>query len=164
MTDLATEALTDEVCDTAIGGGFSDLEMEAWAGFLRAHASLVRELDDELTRTHDLPLSSYDVLVQLASAPEGAMRMSQLADAVLLSRSGLSRLVARLVDQGLVERRECESDGRGALATLTDVGRKRLDDARETHRAGVRERFLSRLSESQQRQLAAAWRRIADTS
>src|SRR3954470_1924795 len=162
MTDMATETLTDEVCDTAIGVGFSDLEMDAWAGFLRTHASLVRELDDELTRAHDLPLSSYDVLVQLATTPDGQMRMSQLADAVLLSRSGLSRLVARLVDQGLVERRECASDGRGAWATLTDEGRSRLDAARETHRAGVRERFLSRLSESQQRQLGAAWRRILD--
>jgi DNA-binding MarR family transcriptional regulator len=160
VSDVIAQPTADEVCDTAIGAGFSDLEMEAWAGFLRAHASLVRELDDELTREHDLPLSSYDVLVQLASAPDGMMRMSQLADAVLLSRSGLSRLVARLVDQGLVERRECASDGRGAWATLTDEGGRRLDEARSTHRAGVRERFLSRLSESQQRQLGAAWRRI----
>src|SRR3954452_19804932 len=137
MSDVLAGATTDEVCETAIGGGFSELEMEAWAGFLRAHASLVRELDDELTREHDLPLSSYDVLVQLPSAPDGMMRMSQLPDAVLLSRSGLSRLVARLVDQGLVERRECASDGRGAWATLTDEGRARLEAARATHRAGV---------------------------
>src|SRR3954454_6043771 len=164
MTDMATETLSDEVCDTAIGVGFSDLEMDAWAGFLRTHATLVRELDDELPHTPDLPLSSYDVLVQLASAPGGEMRMSQLADAVLLSRSGLSRLVARLVDQGLVERRECASDGRGAFATLTEEGRRRLEEARETHRGGVRERFLSRLSDAHQRQLAAAWRRIADSA
>jgi DNA-binding MarR family transcriptional regulator len=160
VTDFATETLSDEACDTAIGGGFSDLEMDAWAGFLRTHAMLVRELDEELQRAHDLPLSSYDVLVQLSSASEDGMRMSQLADAVLLSRSGLSRLVARLVDQGLVERRECASDGRGALACLTSVGRERLEEARETHRAGVRERFLSRLSDAHQRQLASAWRRI----
>ena len=161
MTQRA-QTLADEICDTAIGAGFSEMEMDAWAGFLRAHATLVRELDDELTREHDLPLSSYDVLVQLASAPDGAMRMSQLADAVLLSRSGLSRLVARLVDQGLVERRECASDGRGAMATLSDRGRKRLEDARETHRSGVRERFLSRLSDAQQRQLGSVWRRILE--
>jgi DNA-binding MarR family transcriptional regulator len=160
MSDVATEALTDEACETAIGGSFSDLEMEAWAGFLRAHATLVRELDEELAREHGLPLSHYDVLVQLAVTPEGRMRMSQLADAVLLSRSGLSRLVGRLVDQGLVERQECESDGRGALATLTDAGRERLAEARETHRAGVRERFLSRLTDAQQRQLGGAWARI----
>jgi DNA-binding MarR family transcriptional regulator len=146
----------------AAGSELTPEEMSAWAGFLRAHVTLVRELDEELTRTHNLPLSSYDVLVQLAGAPDGEMRMSQLADAVLLSRSGLSRLVARLVDQGLVERNECASDGRGALATLTPAGRSRLDDARATHRAGVRERFLGRLSESQQRQLGAAWQRILE--
>jgi DNA-binding MarR family transcriptional regulator len=160
VSELITTTVSDEACDSAIGGGFTDLEMDAWAGFLRAHATLVRELDEELTREHDLPLSSYDVLVQLSVAPDGEMRMSQLADAVLLSRSGLSRLVARLVDQGLVERRECASDGRGALACLTGLGRSKLDEARETHRSGVRERFLSRLTESQQRQLAAAWNRI----
>ena len=167
MSDVIAETRAegfDEACETAIGGGFSDLEMDAWAGFLRTHATLVRELDDELTREHDLPLSSYDVLVQLSSAPDGEMRMSQLADAVLLSRSGLSRLVARLVDQGLVERRECTSDGRGANACLTDFGRARLEGARETHRTGVRERFLSRLSDAQQRQLAAAWKRIRDAA
>jgi DNA-binding MarR family transcriptional regulator len=160
VSDVISERVSEDACETALGDGFSELEMDAWGGFLRAHAMLVRELDDELQREHDLPLSSYDVLVQLASAPDREMRMSQLADAVLLSRSGLSRLVARLVDQGLVERRECASDGRGAFASLTDAGQKRLDDARETHRAGVRERFLSRLSESHQRQLGAAWRRI----
>jgi DNA-binding MarR family transcriptional regulator len=151
---------TTDACETAIGGTFSELEMGAWAGFLRAHASLIRELDDELTRAHGLPLSSYDVLVQLANAEDDRMRLSQLADAVLLSRSGLSRLVARLVDQGLVDRIECTSDARGAFAALTEAGRAKLDEARETHRAGVRERFLDRLSEPQQRQLATAWQKI----
>jgi DNA-binding MarR family transcriptional regulator len=144
------------------GQAFDELEMASWAGFLRTHATLVRELDEELTRAHGLPLSSYDVLVQLAGAPDGRMRLSQLADAVLLSRSGLSRLVTRLVDQGLVERIECASDARGAFAALTAEGARRLDEARSTHRAGVRERFLGRLSESQQRQLASAWQRVLE--
>ena len=147
---------------TASGAPLGELEMASWAGFLRTHATLVRELDDELTRAHGLPLSSYDVLVQLESADGGRLRLSQLADAVLLSRSGLSRLVARLVDQGLLERIECTDDARGAFATLTDLGRARLAEARETHRAGVRERFLDRLTEAQQRQLAGAWRKILD--
>jgi DNA-binding MarR family transcriptional regulator len=131
--------------------------MAAWGGFLRTHATLVRELDDELTRAHGLPLSSYDVLVQLEGAEDGRLRLSQLADAVLLSRSGLSRLVARLVEQGLVERMECSDDARGAFAAITDRGRERLEEARVTHRAGIRQRFLGRLSEQQQRQLAEAW-------
>ena len=143
------------------GSALSELEMAAWGGFLRTHATLVRELDDEITRAHGLPLSSYDVLVQLDSAEDGRLRLSQLADAVLLSRSGLSRLVTRLVEQGLVERTECTDDARGAFAAITDHGRERLNEARATHRAGIRARFLDRLTEEQQRQLADVWEALA---
>src|SRR3954463_3577638 len=138
---------------------FTDLELDAWRGFLRSYATIVRELDEELTERHGLPLSSYDVLVQLEGAPEGRLRMSHLADAVLLSRSGLTRLVTRLADQGLLERVECKNDARGAFAAITEQGRERLAEARATHRTGVRERFLDRLGEREQRQLARAWRR-----
>jgi DNA-binding MarR family transcriptional regulator len=141
---------------------FSDLELDAWRGFLRTHATLVRELDEELTERHGLPLSSYDVLIQLDETPEGRLRMSQLADAVLLSRSGLTRLVTRLERQGLLERADCPNDARGAFAAITDKGRERLAEARTTHRAGVRERFLDRLGEREQRQLAKAWSRVLD--
>src|SRR3954453_13286992 len=141
---------------------FSELELDAWRGFLRTHATLVRELDEELTERHGLPLSSYDVLVQLDEAPDGMLRMSHLADAVLLSRSGLSRLVSRLESQGLIERRECENDARGAFAAITDRGRERLDEARATHRTGVRQRFLDKLGGREQRQLARAWTRLLD--
>src|SRR3954449_8410113 len=112
---------------------FSELELDAWRGFLRTHSMLVRELDEELTERHGLPLSSYDVLVQLDESPEGRLRMSNLADAVLLSRSGLSRLVTRLEKQGLLERLECENDARGALAALTGAGRATLAAARAPH-------------------------------
>jgi DNA-binding MarR family transcriptional regulator len=149
---------TEPACAT----GLNDLEASAWTGFLRAHVTLVRELDEELTARHGLPLSSYDVLVQLEGAPDGRLRMSHLADAVLLSRSGLTRLVARLVDQGLIERVECAGDARGAFAAITPLGRERLDEARETHRAGVRERFLAKLGEQDLRQLARAWSRLLD--
>ena len=141
---------------------FNELELDAWRGFLRTHATLVRELDEELTEQHGLPLCSYDVLVQLEEAPEGRLRMSHLADAVLLSRSGLSRLVTRLADQGLLERVECENDARGQFAVITEEGRSRLAEARVTHRAGVRERFLDRLGEREQRQLVKAWGRLLD--
>jgi DNA-binding MarR family transcriptional regulator len=160
VTNVIETPPAADPCETALGAGFDELEMAAWGGFLRTHARLVRELDEELQRAHALPLSSYDVLIQLAKTPDRQMRLSQLADAVLLSRSGLSRLVARLVDQGLVDRIECESDARGAFAALTDAGAARLDAARETHRSGVRRRFLGRLSEAQQRQLAAAWGKL----
>src|SRR3954453_16138605 len=82
---------------------FSELELDAWRGFLRTYTTLVRDLDDELTERAGLPVSSYDVLVQLDEAPDGMGRRAPLADAVLLSRSGLSRLVTRLVNQGLIE-------------------------------------------------------------
>jgi DNA-binding MarR family transcriptional regulator len=141
---------------------FNDVELDAWRGFLRTYATIVRELDDELNERHGLPVSSYDVLVQLDEAPGGMLRMSHLADAVLLSRSGLSRLVTRLESQGLIERAECKNDARGAFAVITDAGRAKLDEARVTHRAGVRERFLDRLSERDQRQLAKVWSRLLD--
>jgi len=139
---------------------FTELELDAWRGFLRTHSTLLRELDDELTRQHGLPVSSYDVLVQLDEAPEGRLRMSALADAVLLSRSGLSRLVTRLESQDLIERLECANDARGSYAAITDAGRDRLNEARVTHRAGVRARFLDHLSERELRQLAKAWSRL----
>jgi DNA-binding MarR family transcriptional regulator len=141
---------------------FSGPELDAWRGFLRTYTTIVRELDDELNERHGLPVSSYDVLVQLDEAPDGKLRMSHLADAVLLSRSGLSRLVTRLSNQGLIERQECENDARGAFAVITDEGRERLNEARATHRAGVRERFLDRLTERDQRQLAKVWGRLLD--
>jgi len=139
-------------------------ELAAWRGFLQTHARLVRELDDELRAEHGMPLTSYDVLVQLEAAPERAMRMSELADAVLLSRSGLTRLVDRLEREGLLERRECPDDARGSLAALTDAGAKRLADARPTHLAGVRRLFLEPLDEPERRGLAAAWERLDATS
>src|SRR3954462_8779617 len=141
---------------------FTELELDAWRGFLRTHATLVRELDEELTERHGLPLSSYDVLVQLDHAPDGMLRMSQLADAVLLSRSGLSRLVTRREKQRLRERLECENDARGAFAAITDAGREKLAEARVTHRAGVRERFLDKLGERELRQLSKSWARVLD--
>jgi DNA-binding MarR family transcriptional regulator len=141
---------------------FTELELDAWRGFLRSYSVLVRDLDEELTRRHGIPISSYDVLVQLDEAPDGRLRMSALADAVLLSRSGLSRLVTRLEGQGLIERAECANDARGSFAAITDEGRKRLDEARVTHRGGVRERFFDKLGEREQRQLAKVWSRLLD--
>jgi DNA-binding MarR family transcriptional regulator len=141
---------------------FTGVELDAWRGFLRTYSTLVRDLDDELTRRHGLPISSYDVLVQLDEAPEGRLRMSALADAVLLSRSGLSRLVTRLESQGLIERVECAADARGSFAAITGDGRRRLEEARVTHRAGVRERFFDKLGERDQRQLTKVWNRLLD--
>ena len=138
------------------------LELGAWRGFLRAHAALSRELDAELTAAHGLPLSTYEVLLFLADSAEGHMRMSDLADSVLLSRSGLTRLVDRLERDGLVERRACPGDARGMNAVITAAGRERFAQARRTHLDGVRRRYLDQLSQREQELLAGIWERMLD--
>jgi DNA-binding MarR family transcriptional regulator len=135
-------------------------ELGAWRGMLRVHAALVRELDAELYAAHDLPLSSYDVLIYLQAAPGKRLRMAELADSVLLSRSGVTRLVDRLEREGLIARDTCTSDGRGCFAVLTEQGEQVLARARPTHLAGVRERFLSRFSDDELVQLALFWERV----
>ena len=132
----------------------------AWSGFIRAHASIVKELDAELQAAHGLPLSSYDVLVQLSLAPNGRMQMFELAEAVHLSRSGLTRLVDRLECQGLLERHRGDRDPRQVFACITKPGIERLAETTSTHLAGVRRRFLERLSPAQAEQLAAVWKQL----
>ena len=124
----------------------SDPRLESWRTFLRAHARVIRELERELAAEEHLALTDYDVLVQLAAAPDRRLRMSELADALLLSRSGATRLVDRLVVGGLVERVMCEDDRRGQWAALTDLGHARLRRATPTHLRGIAEHFLDRLS------------------
>ena len=139
----------------------SPQELAAWRGLLRVHAGLTKALDAELLREHDLPLSSYEVLLFLAESPRGLLRMSELADGVLLSRSGLTRLVDRMERDGLLRRRRCEEDQRGYFAEITDEGRELFARARKTHLDGVRERFLGRLSADEQRTLAALWEKVS---
>ena len=104
-------------------------ELAAWRGLLRVHSALVRELDAELRSRHDLSLHEYEVLLVLAQTPDKRMRMSDLAAAVLLSQSGLTRLVDRLADAGSVERTRCEDDRRGLNAELPSAGRAQLEGA-----------------------------------
>jgi DNA-binding MarR family transcriptional regulator len=132
-------------------------QMEAWHGFLRTHAALVRELDIEMQEEHGLSLTQYEVLLLLARSDDGSVRMSDLADGALLSLSGLSRLVDRLVAMGLVERTQCPSDRRSSLACLTTAGRKRFREARPTHHEGVRRLFADRLPDDAIAALNAAW-------
>jgi DNA-binding MarR family transcriptional regulator len=124
-------------------------ELGAWRAFLRAHSIVSRKLEAELVAEHDLPLASYDVLLQLAEAPGRRLRMTQLADRVLLSRSGLTRLVDRLERDGLVERQACPNDARGTLAVVTDSGLGRLRAAAPTHLRGVGEHVTSRLTDAE---------------
>ena len=136
-------------------------ELGAWRGLLRVHSGMTKALDAELVREHGLGLSSYEVLLFLADAPDGRLRMSELAEGVLLSRSGLTRLVDRLERDGLLRRERCEDDARGYHALITDKGRELFGRARRTHLDGVRERFLSRLSPDELRTLARLWEKVA---
>ncbi|HLH13263.1 MAG TPA: MarR family transcriptional regulator [Solirubrobacteraceae bacterium] len=142
----------------------ADVGQRAWRGLLRAHACLAKRLDAELEQEYGLPLSSYEVLGHLEEASAGRMRMCDLAEQAQLSRSGLTRLVDRLERDGLIERCSCEHDARGAYACLTPAGRERLNAARATHMAVIREQFLSRFTEHELGALAAMWERIAPCS
>lgn len=131
----------------------TERELGAWRSFLRAHAQVTRTLEAELVAEQDLALPSYDVLLQLAESPARRLRMTELADRVMLSRSGLTRLVDRLVREGLVERTSCPNDARGTNAVLTDAGLDRLRRAAPTHLRGVSEHVTSRLEDAELDQL-----------
>ncbi len=140
--------------------GIDGAEFAAWIGFLRFHTTLVRELDAELQAAHGLPLTAFEVMNWLAYAPRRRMRMSVLANSVLFSLSGISRLVERLERDGLVVREPCLDDRRGFFATLTEAGLSKLREARVTHAAGVRRRFLDHLTDDQIAALGALWRQL----
>src|SRR3954453_18755792 len=114
------------------------IELGAWRGMLRVHSALVKQLDAELSTAHKLPLSSYEVLLNLEDAPGKRRRMAELADSVLLSRSGMTRLVDRLEKDGLLRRDTCTDDGRGAYAVLTGKGAAALAEGRDTQLGGGR--------------------------
>jgi DNA-binding MarR family transcriptional regulator len=135
-------------------------ELGAWRGLLRVHSALVKALDAELLAAHALPLTSYEVLINLQAAPGRRRRMAELADGVLLSRSGMTRLVDRLERDGLLERDACTDDGRGTFAVLTDKGDACLAEARRTHLDGVRERFVQHFEPDELQVLATFWERV----
>jgi len=136
--------------------------LRAWESLLRAHATLVRDLDAELQAAHDLSLGDYDVLVTLAGAPDDRLRMRELADRVVLSRSGITRRIDRLERAGFVCREPAPDDGRSIEAVLTPVGRARLREAADTHLAGVETRFLARYTDDELAGIAALLERVAD--
>ena len=138
----------------------TDAQLAAWRGFLRVHAALLKELDAELEAAHNLPLSSYEVLIALRAEPEGRLRMADLAERTLLSRSGMTRLVDRLERQELLSRCSCSDDARGCYAVLTEAGSALIDRARPTHLDGVRRRFLAHLDEDDLERLSAIWSRV----
>jgi DNA-binding MarR family transcriptional regulator len=119
-----------------------DPRLAPWRAFLVAHARISRRLDEELRSEHDLSLAEYDALLTIARSPGRRIRMGLLADEVILSKSGVTRLIDRLVTDGLVERGVCLSDARGAEAVLTEAGLSRMRAASRTHLRGISEHFL----------------------
>ena len=120
-----------------------DPRLAPWRAFVRAQAHVSRRLDEDLRAEHGLSLQEYVALLILAEAPDRRMRMGRLADSLTLSKSGATRLIDRLVDDGLVGRVSCSSDARGAEAELTTGGLDRLRTAAPTHLRGIAEYFLS---------------------
>jgi DNA-binding MarR family transcriptional regulator len=132
----------------------------AWRALLQAHATLMRQLDTDLREKTGLRLADFDVLAQLADAG-GQLRMTELAARVLLSRSGLTRRVARLVDEGLIRRANASGDGRGVVVTLTEAGIARLTDTAPAHLRGVSELFVERLNDEELAVLETALGKVA---
>jgi DNA-binding MarR family transcriptional regulator len=158
------------VCDASKRPASSPLadlsseEFAIWTGFLQTHAALARELDADLRTAHGLPLTDFEILLWLANRPCEGMRMTALADTVLLSPSGLSRAVERLETRGLVQRIPCTEDRRGAYAALTEAGSDLVRTAGAMHAAGIRRRFLDRLTPEETRLLPAIWDRLQGDS
>jgi DNA-binding MarR family transcriptional regulator len=140
----------------------SDSRLEPWRAFLQAHARITRRLDEELRAEHDLSLAEYDALLTIADAPDRRIRMRHLADRVILSKSGVTRLIDRLVLDGLVQRDVCLSDARGAEAVLTPAGLDRLRRASRTHLRGIDEHFLAALEPGDLPAIRRSMRAVAE--
>jgi DNA-binding MarR family transcriptional regulator len=132
----------------------------AWRTFLTAHAAVVDQIERGLVAEGELPLGHYDVLVALDEAPGRRLRMNELARDVVLSRSGLTRLVDRLEGAGLLERARCDDDRRGCYAVLTEDGAEALRRARPVYLRGVAEHFGRHLDDEEVRVLGESLGRI----
>jgi DNA-binding MarR family transcriptional regulator len=133
----------------------SESGLQAWAAFLRAHATLMRRLEVDLAQATGLALADFDVLAQLARAG-GELRMTDLAGRALISRSGMTRRVARLVEEGLVRRTNSDADARGVVVALTDAGVARLTETAPVHLRGISKLFVAQLDEQELAILADA--------
>src|SRR5881398_1280632 len=122
--------------------------LQTWDSFLRAHATLMRRLEVDLPRATGLALADFDVLAQLARAG-GELRMTDLAARALVSRSGMTRRVARLVEEGLVRRANADADARGLVVALADAGVAPLTETARVHLRGVSELFVAQLDEQE---------------
>jgi DNA-binding MarR family transcriptional regulator len=137
-----------------------DTDTAAWSALLRVHAALVPLLDQELQAAHRLPLTWYDVLLELHAAPHGRLTMSELGRLAVVSRSRVSRVVDELVRAGLAAREANPDDRRSAYAVITDAGRRRRRSAAPTYLAGIERHFTSRLTAREAQVIAAGLTKV----
>jgi DNA-binding MarR family transcriptional regulator len=156
LTEPDAAALLDRVVADELPGRRG---LEAWTSLLRAHATLIRQLEMDLERDTGLALADFDVLAQLAVAG-GELRMTELAARALISRSGMTRRVARLVRDGLVRRAGADGDARGIVVALTDIGLMRLTQTAPIHARGVAQLFVSRLDDQELVVLERAFHKV----
>ena len=143
---MSSQVLSTQVIDQPV--------FRAWIQFLRAHAALTRQLSARLESEHGMTLSDFDVLAQLYRAPERSLRRIDLARQVLLTASGITRLLDGLERSGWVTKARCDTDARVSYAVLTDEGVQKFEEVQATHLADVEELFGARFSEDERRQLA----------
>jgi DNA-binding MarR family transcriptional regulator len=151
-TTVATQALSSSLLD--------GVALDAWTSFLRTHAGVTRRLNADLLAVHDLTLNDYEVLLHLSRAPERRLRRVDLVDRLVLTPSGITRLLEGLERSGYVSKAACESDARVTYAVLTDAGHEKLRAAARTHVAGIREQFADRFSDDELATLAALLGRL----
>ena len=140
----------------------SEEAMAAWRAFLLTYSKVMRTLEQEMQESEGLTLSWYDILAHLDCAPEGAIRMQFLADSILLSRSGLTRLIDRMADTGLVTRKACPEDRRGTYVVITPEGRAAFRCAMPGHIRSIQEHFLRHMSEEDVRALRGALSKVLE--
>jgi DNA-binding MarR family transcriptional regulator len=152
IADLVNRLVAEEIPNR--------LGLEAWTSLLRAHATLLRQLETDLEHETGLALADFDVLAQLAIGG-GRLRMTDLAAKALISRSGMTRRVARLVDEGLVRRANTDADARGVVVTLTEAGVARLTETAPVHARGISKLFVSPLGDEELAMLHLALDKVA---
>ncbi len=123
--------------------------LRMWRAFLGTHSAVVKHLERRMHERHGLPLAWWDVLLQLADGPEGRLRMGELAESVLLTRSGITRLVDRMIEAGLVHRETCPGDRRGYYAVITQQGRDTIEKVGPDHSKDAWEVFLGHITEEE---------------
>jgi DNA-binding MarR family transcriptional regulator len=142
----------------------ADSKLQAWFTFLQAHDAVTEGLGDELRERTGLVMSDYEVLLYLYRAPEGRLRMADLAESVLLTASGTTRAVDRMEREGLVHRAPDPDDGRATLVSLSAAGRRRFRAAAPVHLEGIRARFLDALTTHEARELRSALAKVLDAN